>query len=258
MKIALYYFSGTGNSLAVAKYLASELQENIEVIPIAKLANEKIIYLEHDIIGIIYPAWLHHVPPIVEDFLAKLIINEAYIFSICTYAINPSNSLFDINMALEQKGGKLAAGFLIAMGGKYILLKDITFSDEENQRRFSEAKKKVIEIAKIIKEKKHCQIEGCFDENETGQLIDYHRNVYKVHEQFRVTEACILCGQCVKICPKNNVEIVESKVVWKDNCDYCLACLHWCPSAAIQNGKITPACKRYHHPDISITDITQR
>ncbi len=258
MKTTLYYFTGTGNSLAVTRDLATELLGNVEIIPITSLAHERSIYIDQNVAGIIYPAWLHHIPPVVEEFIAKLIINDSYIFAICTCAINPYNSLFNLNTALEQKGSHLAAGFVIPMGGKYVLLKDITFSDEENEKRFTAEKKKIKEIANIIKAKQYVGIEGSFDKNETGQLIYYHRNIYKVHEKFRATEACTLCGQCVKICPKHNIEIVNTKVRWNDTCDYCLACLHWCPKAAIENGELSPTCKRYHHPSISIADLLQR
>lgn len=258
MKTALYYFTGTGNSLAVTRDLAIELQDNVEIIPITKIAPTGPVVLDHEAVGIIFPAWLHHIPPIVEEFINRLNVNDSYIFAICTYAINPYNSLFDLNTALKQKGSKLSAGFAIAMGGKYVLLKDITFSEEENARRFTEAKQRIKEIAKTIKEKQQFGIEGSFDKNETDQLIHLHKNVYKVHEQFKVTEVCDLCGQCVNVCPKNNIEIVNAKVLWKNNCDYCLACLHWCPKAAIQNGEISPTCRRYHHPSISIADMIQR
>ncbi|MBP2629026.1 MAG: 4Fe-4S ferredoxin [Firmicutes bacterium] len=258
MKTALYYFTGTGNSLAVTRDLAIELQDNVEIIPITRIIQAGPVYSNHDVVGIIFPAWLHHIPPVVEEFMAKIIVNDSYIFAICTYAINPYNSLFDINAALEQKGSKLTAGFAIAMGGKYVLLKDITFSDEENERRFAEEKKKIKVIANIIKEKQQFGIEGSFDTNETRQLVYYHKHIYKVHEKFRVTEACTLCGQCIKICPKNNIKIINANVLWKENCDYCLACLHWCPKTAIQNGELSPTCRRYHHPSISITDIILR
>lgn len=258
MKVALYYFTGTGNSLAVTRDLAALLQDTVDIIPITSLTQKEPIYLNYDVVGIIYPAWLHHIPPIVEKFIAKLIPNDAYIFAICTCAVNPYNSLFDVNSLLKQHGSKLAAGFAIKMGGKYVLLKDITFSDEENQTRIAAAKKKIKEIAKIVITKQQIGMEGRFDISEHGQLIDYHKNVYKVQEKFTVTKTCNLCGQCVKICPTNNIEIANNKVIWKNGCDYCLACLHWCPKAAIQNGDISAACRRYHHPDISIADLIQR
>lgn len=255
MKTIIYYFTGTGNSLAIARDIAEELHDSVEVVSIAQLIKEESINIESDVVGIVYPAWLHSIPPIVEEFAKKLILYDSYVFGICTYFIDPSNALFDMNTILEQKGSKLAAGFLIKMPGKYVLVKDLTSSDEENKRRFIEEQKKIKEIAKIVKERIYAGIEGHFDKNEKGEIRNYHKNVYKVAEKFWVTDKCNLCSICIKICPRNNIEIMNNKVLWKDNCDYCLACLHWCPQTAIQNGDISSKSRRYHHPDISLKDI---
>lgn len=255
MKTVIYYFTGTGNSLAIVRDLAKELQDDVELVPIAKLIQEKSISVNSDIVGIVYPTWLHSIPPIVEEFAKKLILNNSYTFGISTYFIKPYNSLFNLNTILNKKGKKLNAGFSIQMPGKYVLLKNLTSSKEQIESSFIIEKNKIKEIAWIIKERKYVGIEGDFDENEKGDMIKYHTDVYKTVEKFWVTDKCNLCGLCEKICPRGNVSIEGTGVIWKGNCDICLACLHWCPQGAIQNGEISSTCKRYHHPNISVTDI---
>jgi len=257
MNIGIYYFSGTGNNLAVARELSEELKGNVELIPIAKLQKEKSIQADFDVVGIVYPVWLHYIPPIVEEFLKKLTLSASYVFAIATYFTYPYNSLYDFNTLLEKRGNNLDSGFHIKMPGKYVLLYDLTASDEENESRFFEAKKKIKEIANIVKEKKRIGIEGQIGKDDKDILINHHKNTYKVAEKFWTSDRCDLCGQCEKVCPRDNIYIIGNKVLWKDNCDYCLACLHWCPQAAINNG-LSPKCRRYHHPDVSITDIIEQ
>ncbi len=43
MKTIIYYFTGTGNSLAVARDIAEELHDTVEIVPIAKLIKEESI-----------------------------------------------------------------------------------------------------------------------------------------------------------------------------------------------------------------------
>jgi flavodoxin/Pyruvate/2-oxoacid:ferredoxin oxidoreductase delta subunit len=258
MKTIIYYFTGTGNSLAIARHLANELEEQVELVPVVKFLHEAAIKVEADATGIIYPAWLHHIPPAIEEFIKKSSFNSTYIFAICSYSTSPYNSLFKLNALLEEKGKKLSAGFAIAMGGKYALLKDMVLSDETTKSRYLEEKLKVKEIARIVKDRQAVGIEGQYDEkdNEYGKLlINTHRDSYNVVEKFWLTEACDLCGLCEKICPRSNIKIANSAVLWDNNCDYCLACLHWCPKSAIQNGELTKKCGRHHHPEISIDDI---
>jgi ferredoxin len=141
------------------------------------------------------------------------------------------------------------------MPSNSVIVMDLTTSDEENQKRFIEEKRKIKQIAKIINEQKSTGIEGIFNKDEKYELKDYIDNIYKVTENFWTNDKCNLCNVCTKICPKNSIEIVDNKVTWKDNCEKCLACLHWCPKNAIENGEVSPICRRYHHPEISITDI---
>ncbi|MDP2735444.1 MAG: 4Fe-4S binding protein [bacterium] len=47
---------------------------------------------------------------------------------------------------------------------------------------------------------------------------------------------CEGCGDCVKLCPVQAVELVEGKaaVVRPEDCDYCAECESFCPSSAIR------------------------
>lgn len=255
MKTTIYYFTGTGNSLAVARDLVKELQEPADIIPIAKLVNETTIRIDSDIVGFVFPVYVHDNHKIVEEFAKRLILKDSYTFAICTYNTEPSNALFNFNSILNQNGKQLNAGFEISMPGNSVIGMDFTSSDEENEKRFSVEKKKIKHIAEIIKQRKSTGIEGQFNANENYELKNYLDYVYKIEEKFWTNDKCDLCGICTEICPKNLIKISDSKVVWKESCEKCLACLHWCPKAAIQNGDISSTCRRYHHPEISVMDI---
>jgi ferredoxin len=51
---------------------------------------------------------------------------------------------------------------------------------------------------------------------------------------FYSTEACISCGKCVKLCPINNVRLVNGRPKWDGYCTHCMACICGCPAESIE------------------------
>ena len=84
MNTEIYYFSGTGNSLSVAKELQKRLTDS-NLIPIIKLLNESKIQANGNIIGVVFPVHALTVPVAVRMFLRKLDLSSAeYIFIVAT------------------------------------------------------------------------------------------------------------------------------------------------------------------------------
>ena len=63
---------------------------------------------------------------------------------------------------------------------------------------------------------------------------------------FRVTDACIGCGRCAKLCPLNNIHLTDAKPQWNKNCTHCMACICCCPVEAIEYGRKSVGKPRYH------------
>ena len=72
-------------------------------------------------------------------------------------------------------------------------------------------------------------------------------------------EECIGCGICTRVCPMQNIELVDGKAIVKDNCVTCLRCFHWCPKEAIYMSKEESVSRRfkYHHPDVKLSDFIE-
>lgn len=64
-------------------------------------------------------------------------------------------------------------------------------------------------------------------------------------KDFHVENTCMGCGKCEKLCPLNNINLVDKKPVWADTCTHCMACIANCPVNAIQYGNITQKKERY-------------
>lgn len=117
MTAEIYYFSGTGNSLVVARDIAEII--NGKLIPIHTVIDNESIKINADVIGIVFPTYYEPyggVPLIVRRFVLKLEgIDSKYIFAICTYGSGAFQALKCIKKIIEFRGGKLAAGFTVNM-----------------------------------------------------------------------------------------------------------------------------------------------
>lgn len=110
----IYYFSGTGNSLAVARAVAERLGGDL--IPIASVTDGAVIETEADAIGVTFPVYYADLPNIVRRFAEKLDCAETeYIFGIATYGGAAGASLKTLDGILRSRGKTLAAGFGIHM-----------------------------------------------------------------------------------------------------------------------------------------------
>ncbi|MCX5780008.1 MAG: EFR1 family ferrodoxin, partial [Firmicutes bacterium] len=72
---------------------------------------------------------------------------------------------------------------------------------------------------------------------------------------FYVDDKCNGCGICAKVCPVNNIEIVDNRPMWNHHCESCLACFVWCPEKAISGGLLSGKSERYHHPEVKLMDM---
>ena len=107
MSNIIYCYSGTGNSLNVAKAIASALGETI-IIPMND-RNKKIFKSDAEIVGFVFPVHHWNMPNRVKEFVNDVQINpNAYIFAIAACGGIAINTLNDFNDIITRKGAKLS------------------------------------------------------------------------------------------------------------------------------------------------------
>ncbi|MBN1232976.1 MAG: EFR1 family ferrodoxin [Candidatus Coatesbacteria bacterium] len=257
MSTRIYFFTGTGNTLSIAKDLAAEFSE-CELVDIAKAAREEEIEIDSDITGILYPVYYFGMPNIVKSFIGSLKGDEKkYIFSIANAGSVAGNALKNTASALEKQGLKLSAGFIVLMPGNYIPMYG-AWDTEKQKGIYIQEKKRIKEIAGIVKQKKATAIE-------TSSVIyswflsGIHRiyaNKFSTYDNnFEVNDKCTSCRLCERICPVNNIVIEDDRPTWQHKCELCMACIQWCPSLAIEYSDKTRDRKRFQNPDIKIEEV---
>jgi ferredoxin len=259
MKTIIYYFSGTGNSLAVAKKIAAALGD-CSLVPIASLQK-----MNGDIIppvervGILSPVYFSGLPLMVASFTGRLDPAAAkYVFAVVTHGGGGgSAALHQIDSILRKRQGRgLDAGFEVAMPGNYILM----YSSPEGKQQEEILAKADAQIAGIAGQVSRCESRA-LPSSLIIRLLHalvypwFRSHVHTDDKKFTVNDKCTSCGTCAAICPADNIELVEGRPVWKHHCELCCGCIHLCPAGAIQAGKKTEGRPRYHNPEVRIPEL---
>lgn len=260
MKTEVYYFTGTGNSLAVARDIAQKTEGRL--ISISEVLNNETIEIGAKTAIIVFPVYMWGIPLIVERFVKSIKnLQDISIYAIATYGGMPAATINVFAETLEKCGGKLAAGFAVKMPGNYTPMYG-AISEKSQKKMFANWTKKADFVADYINSGKP----GRYENNNwlisslfTGVIYNSSaKYIPQMDCDFLADEKCNKCGICQKICPVSNIHIENGTPVWEGKCEQCMACLQWCPEKAIQYSKATAKRKRYHHPKVTLTDILNR
>jgi len=242
----------------LARLLAEELGDT-EIINIAG-CNDSTTAPEADAIGILYPVYACRLPRIMRNFVKNNlpISADSYVFSLTNYAsFGGPASLHQLKTLLQAKGDKLHAGFGLSMPPNDIMLCGAE-SQEKQTKHFAAAAEGIKTIAQTIKKrpenyfypKGHIPLfiaKLCYK-----LFFWYCKREFK---KFYVNDNCTSCGICVKICPTDNIKLVDERPVWGSNCEQCLACLQWCPAVAIHRKGVPETRRHYHNPTVKAEDL---
>ena len=256
MRKVIYYFTGTGNSLQIARGLSQLMDETT----IHAISNTTDMDLSAEGIGFVFPVYLWGVPDIVLQFIQKIKRSnqDKYYFAIATYKSQPGDVIGQLQRKMRKKGMRLSAGFTVPMPGNNIIFYDLeSISVQESKLNGSQTK--LSEIARSIQSRQNIVptvsiVERLLFSGLLHSLLT--RTFQNSDKQFWIEEAaCNKCGICAKVCPVANIKFSDGHPEWQHNCQQCQACINLCPSKAIQHGKTTKNRKRYINPTISVTDL---
>lgn len=248
----VFYFTGTGNSL----YIAKQIEENPISIP--QIIHRKNQEYAADSIGIVAPVYGHEVPLMVKDFMQKAVFHTDYFYMILTYGNRHGGAAELAKKFCDECG--IAVNYI-----RVIMMADnwLPGFDMNKQKRID---KKVEENLAVILDDLAAHKNGISEVTDTDRIA---------HQQFlnrmslmppdawqhllRVTDDCSGCGICEKVCPSASVHMVNGKAVHiPGSCQTCLACAHACLQKAIQlTIPEVNSDARYCNEHISLQEIIQ-
>lgn len=257
MRTIIYYFTGTGNSLAIARQLADKLP-GAELRSLTAACREGKLDLEAEAVGFVYPVYFLGIPLAFRQLLENVIWPKGvYTFAVANFGSMPGSTLHQTAALIAAGGGRLDAGFLIRMPDNYLLMFPAP-SQSVQQRDFAALQQRVPVIAAEIAARKHTGIEPSKLRIDRFLTPLMYPTVYKFKEMARnfwITDSCNGCGICAQSCPFGNLEMAAGKPQWQHHCEMCLRCIHICPQKAIQYKKTTVKKGRYHHPNVTVGEL---
>jgi ferredoxin/flavodoxin len=258
MAATIYYFSGTGNSLAAAKTLADSLQP-CRLVPVVRALKEpNLLENSDECVGIVTPVYFFGLPNIVARFLKTASFHGAkYIFLIATAGHPFGVALTEANGYLKAKGQSLSYGAYIFMPDNYLPFYNV--STDKAKRILAGSEKRLAALAGELAARKTSVVDR-LNAPLVGPLARWWHETNCARfaaddRYFTTTDKCISCGICEKVCPVGNIRLVDGRPQWLGRCEQCFACLHFCPVAAIEFRNKTRGKHRYHHPAVSWQEI---
>lgn len=263
MKTTIFVFSGTGTSLAVAKELSKQLGDTT-LISIAKCNQQEVVFIEDVRVGFVFPCNFGELPQIVKEFVARVKMDKAqYIFSIITAGGNAGRGLQILGELMDKKGKVLDYGTSIVIASNYLVAwysRMIKSNSEKIENNIKISDERIKQFVQDIKEEKHYVEKG----SRLGYIVPHIISPKKIVQDtrpwdrdFNAGERCSGCGVCKKVCPVQNIRLVNNKPEFAHKCQRCMACMQYCPQQAIQyKGKYINKA-RYYHPKISINEIAE-
>lgn len=258
MSTTLYYFTGTGNTLAFTRQLHRRFGEGqIVSIPQAMSeANEPA-----STIGIVTPIYMHNMPHIVERFLeakATLFSGAGYVFLVFTGGGELGRGLQKARRLFARRGITLSAVFNVALPSNYA---PYGYPETTQQNRlFAASEHAADRIVETVRSGA-----SHFDDTGSGFFATHvfpgplyqtaYRFITKMDGRFVVEDHCTRCGVCAQVCPVENISLLDGRPEWNHRCEQCYACLQWCPVEAIQYGKRTRGVPRYRNPGTTVQEI---
>ena len=252
MKNVIYYFTGTGNSLSVARKLAAKLDGTSELRPLAALVDRSEIPVgEADTVGFVFPIYGSDTPWPVKAAAQHLkLTGTPYCWAIGTCNERGGTCMDTFTAFLRRYGITLSYAKKLDMPGNCL-----ESNAAENAERLELEDVRVERFARNINARFVGSSHAADSPQNTAEAT--RARFHGALDAWKVDETrCTGCGTCASLCPMGNITLTEGKPVFGDKCAVCFGCFHFCPAEAIGTGmEALNSRTRYHHPDVTAEDI---
>jgi ferredoxin/flavodoxin len=256
MPNTIYYFTSTGNSLEIARQIATKLGDT-QLTSMTTSPPTTPIGGPNHTVGFIFPVYFFGMPRIVKRYIQKLTINpETYCYALANCGGSKFDTLGMLNDVLQKKGTHLSYANGVRMPGNYIVRYESDSPNEIAEMR-RVAQQSADEAAESIRNRIVAPVER--EHKLLSKAVNkiIYVNVGGFDKKFHATSDCVGCGLCSEICPVQNIKLEDHHPVWQHNCERCMACIQWCPTDAIQYGKKTATRGRYRNPTVTAKEIIE-
>jgi Pyruvate/2-oxoacid:ferredoxin oxidoreductase delta subunit/flavodoxin len=265
MKIEIVYFSGTGNTWLIATKLAEHLKlkgAEIRITSLEKEEQEKTMPAKNvDLFGLCFPVHGPGIPINMIKYINELKEgNGQTVFVLTTASMYSGSSAYNAIKDLERKNYTplLAYNVIMPMNLSsiyffpiYPIMCPVKIPKPTKAEKIkSKALEKIPQIADwLIKGEKKIKGWDPFTRlitNFSSMLFRKFIRKNRHHLTWTIdNERCSGCELCVKICPRQNIQMTNEGIEFLNRCILCGRCFSFCPEKAILFAHRTKNYLRY-------------
>lgn len=237
-------FSGTGNSIFVARGLSAALGDEIVSLPVKDAqslcpADGRVIW--------VFPVYSWGIPPVLADVIHDIeIVSGAGLqhFAVMTCGDDTGYTDRIWRRAMAARGWRGLDAWSVQMPNTYVFMKGFDVDTVEvAQGKVDAAAKRIESIASAINTRRPTDrvrsdvVRGWFPWTKTYVIRPWFVRREMSPRPFHCTDDCIGCRICAEHCPMHNIKMDSGRPAWGDDCAFCLRCYHICPRHAVAWGK---------------------
>lgn len=250
MVFIILYFSATGNTAYVAKTLSELLDyKTLNLLEKIKKKDYTEVYSDKPFV-ICAPTYVCEMPQFVMNFLKKTpLTGNRDVYFILTSGGYAGISGILGSRIIKKKGLTFKGYSELKMPRNYIASNSYPeLSQDEIEKRIRDTSNSLPDIASTIRsggvlKSRHVWL---FEKAVTIPFAPLWHKFRQPVKDFFVTDRCISCGLCSRLCPLNLIKLDNGKPTWNgERCSHCMSCIQNCPVEAIEYGTITKDKKRY-------------
>lgn len=245
----ILYFSGTGNSRYVAQVIGTVTGDKIVSInELLKSGNKELLQSDEPFV-FVCPTYAWRIPKIIKHFIKETRFtgsNKTYFILTC--GDETGNAIHYAKKLCNEKRLAFWGLASVIMPENYIAMFDVPNKAQADEI-IEKAVPQILNIAERIKNGQPLPEEKVtLGDRFMSSIVNPVFYLTCVSAKgFYSTDACTGCGNCAKLCPLKNIEIVGGKPLWGQSCTHCMACICACPNEAIEYKNKSKGKPRYYN-----------
>lgn len=250
-KLSVYYFSGTGNSENVAKWLAESARERAMEVSLVNIGKTDRLHIAQPapdtLVAFVSPIHGFNYPPVMLNFLRRFPKGKNKVLLLNTRAgmligkwITPGLTgiaFYFAALMLILKGYTIKSMFPVDLPSNWISVhpglndRTVKYLHERNREKVTRFAEKVLAggsnfrgVREIIQDVLIAPV----------SLGYYFIGRFFFSKTYYASSACDNCGLCIRNCPVKAIKMVDNRPFWTFNCESCMHCMSYCPKKAIE------------------------
>jgi len=250
-KLMVYYFSGTGNSENVSKWLAEVAIEKGMEVMLTNIGKTDRLHIKPPdpdaLVAFVSPIHGFNYPPVMVNFLLRFPKAKNNVLLLNTRAgmligkwITPGLTgvaFYFAALVLKLKGYTIKSMFPVDLPSNWISVhpglndRTIKYLHERNREKVTRFASKVLDGGRNFKGVHEIIQDTLIAPVSLGY---YFIGRFVFSKTYFASSDCNNCDLCIRECPVKAIKKVDKRPFWTINCESCMHCMSYCPKKAIE------------------------